>query len=85
MGFFYFIIGVIVGLSLLAALPLFVAILGVAIAIGFIIVLPLLVSLLILFGIIAVTPALAYGLAIATVIIILWMSDRRRRPSGGSG
>jgi hypothetical protein len=85
MGFLYFIIGVIVGLSLLAALPLFVALLGVALAIGFIIVLPLFFSVLILLGIIAVTPALAYGLAIAVLIIILWMSDRRRRPSGGSG
>ncbi|HEV2302693.1 MAG TPA: hypothetical protein VGR91_14080 [Stellaceae bacterium] len=83
MGFLYFIIGVVVGLSLLAALPLFVAILGVAIAVGFVIALPLLFSFLILVGIIAVTPALAYGLAIAVLIIILWTGGRRQRPSGG--
>jgi hypothetical protein len=41
MGFFYFIIGVIVGTLLLVLLPAFIAVLGVALAVGFVIALPL--------------------------------------------
>jgi hypothetical protein len=79
MGLFYFVIGVIIGALLLVLLPLFIAALGVAIAIGIVIALPLIAALLVLFGIIAVAPAVGYGLLIAALLIVLWTSDRKRR------
>jgi len=79
MGFFYFIIGVIVGTLLLVLLPLFIAVLGVALAVGIAIALPLIAAILVLVGIIAVAPAVGYGLVIATLLIALWVSDRKRR------
>jgi hypothetical protein len=51
MGFFYFVIGVIVGTLLLVLLPLFIAVLGVALAVGFAIALPLIAAVLVLVGI----------------------------------
>ena len=36
-------------------------------------------ALLILVGIIAVAPAVGYGLLIAALLIALWTSDRKRR------
>jgi hypothetical protein len=79
MGFFYFIIGVIVGVFLLVLLPAFIAVLGVALAVGFVIALPLIAALLVLIGIIAVAPAVGYGLLFAALLIALWTSDRKRR------
>jgi hypothetical protein len=79
MGLFYFIIGVIVGTLLLILLPLFIAMLGVALAIGVVIALPLIAALLVLLGLVAVAPALGYGLLIAALLIALWVSDRKRR------
>ncbi len=55
----------IVGTLLLALLPLFIAVLGVALAVGIVIGLPLIVAFLVLIGLIAVAPAVGYGLAIA--------------------
>lgn len=81
MGFFYFIIGVIIGTLLLVLLPLFIAVLGVALAIGVVIALPLIAAFLVLVGLIAVAPAVGYGLAIAALLIALWLSDRKRRQS----
>jgi hypothetical protein len=78
MGFFYFVIGVIIGSLLLVLLPLFIAALGVAVAIGIVIALPLIAAVLVLLGIIAVAPSVGYGLAIAA-LIALWVSDRKRR------
>ena len=79
MGFLYFIIGVIVGTLLLILLPLFIAVLGVALAIGVVIALPLIAAALVLFGLIALAPAIGYGLVIAALVIALWVSDRKRR------
>ncbi len=79
MGFFYFIIGVIIGAFLIVLLPLFIAVLGVAVAIGIVIALPLIAALLVLVGIVAVAPAVGYGLLIAALLIALWTSDRKRR------
>jgi len=79
MGFFYFVIGVIIGAFLIVLLPLFIAALGVVVAIGIVIALPLIAALLVLFGIIAVAPAVGYGLLIAALLIALWTSDRKRR------
>jgi hypothetical protein len=79
MGLFYFIIGVIVGTVLLILLPLFIAVLGVALAIGVVIALPLIAALLVLIGLVAVAPAVGYGLLIAALLIALWVSDRKRR------
>jgi len=79
MGFFYFVIGVIVGVLLLVLLPLFIAALGVVVAIGIVIALPLIAAVLVLVGIIAVAPAVGYGLLIAALLIALWTSDRKRR------
>lgn len=79
MGLFYFVIGVIVGILLLILLPLFIAVLGVALAIGVVVALPLIASLLVLFGLVAVAPAVGYGLLIAALLIALWVSDRKRR------
>ena len=41
MGFFFFVIGVLVGIALLVLLPVFIAVLGAALAIGLVIALPL--------------------------------------------
>jgi len=79
MGFVYFVIGVIVGVFLLVLLPVFIAVLGVVIAIGFVIALPLIAAVLVLLGIIAVAPAVGYGLLIAALLIALWTSDKKRR------
>jgi hypothetical protein len=79
MGFLYFVIGVIIGAFLLVLLPLFIATLGVVIAIGIVIALPLIAAVLVLVGIIAVAPAVGYGLLIAALLIALWTSDRKRR------
>jgi hypothetical protein len=79
MGFFYFVIGVIIGSLLLVLLPLFITVLGVAVAIGIVIALPLIAAALVLVGIIAVAPALGWGLVIAALLIALWVSDRKRR------
>jgi hypothetical protein len=79
MGFFFFIIGVIVGIFLLVLLPPFIAVLGVTLAVGIVIALPLIAAVLVLVGIVAVAPAIGYGLAIAALLIALWVSDRKRR------
>jgi antibiotic biosynthesis monooxygenase (ABM) superfamily enzyme len=79
MGFFFFIVGVIVGTLLLVLLPLFIAVLGVALAVGIVIALPLIAAVLVIVGVIAVAPAVGYGLLIAALLIALWTSDRRRR------
>jgi hypothetical protein len=79
MGLLYFIIGMIVGTFLLILLPLFIAVLGVALAIGVVIALPLIAAALVLFGLIALAPAIGYGLVIAALVIALWVSDRKRR------
>src|SRR5439155_3802052 len=81
MGFIYFIIGVIIGAFLLVLLPLFIAVLGVVLAVGIVIALPLIAALLVLLGIIALAPAIGYGLAIAALVIALVVSDRKRRQS----
>jgi hypothetical protein len=85
MGFFFFIVGVLVGTLFLVLLPLFIAVVGVVLAIGIVIALPVIAALLIVFGIIAVAPAIGYGLAIAAILIALWLSDRRRRQVPWSG
>ncbi len=79
MEFLYFVIGVLVGTLLLVTLPLFVAVVGVALAIALLIALPLIAAILILFGIIALAPAIGYGLLLAAILIALWASDRKRR------
>ena len=79
MGFFYFIIGVIVGTLLLVLLPLLIAALGVVVAIGIVLALPLIAAVLVLVGIIALAPAVGYGLLIAALLIALWTSDKKRR------
>ena len=79
MGLFYFIVGVIVGALLLVLLPAFIAVLGVALAVGLVIALPLIAAVLVLVGIIALAPAIGYGLAIAALLIALWAGDRKRR------
>jgi hypothetical protein len=76
---FLFIIGVLIGMLLLALLPLFIAALGVVAAIGLVVALPLVAAVLILIGIVALAPALGYGLVIAAILIALWLSDRKRR------
>ena len=40
---------------------------------------PSVAALLVLVGIIAVAPAVGYGLLIAALLIALWTSDRKRR------
>lgn len=85
MGFFFFIIGVLVGTLLLVLLPLFIAVLGAVAAIGLVIALPLIAAILILVGIVSLAPAIGYGLAIAAILIALWLSDRKRRQASWSG
>jgi hypothetical protein len=79
MGFVFFVIGLIVGVFLLVLLPLFIAVLGVTLAVGIVIALPLIAAVLVVVGIVAVAPAIGYGLAIAALLIALWVSDRKRR------
>jgi hypothetical protein len=79
MGFVLFVIGLIVGVFLLVLLPLFIAVLGVTLAVGIVIALPLIAAVLVVVGIVAVAPAIGYGLAIAALLIALWVSDRKRR------
>ena len=85
MGFLFFIIGVLVGMLFLVLLPLFLAVLGAVVAIGLVIALPLIAAALILIGIVALAPAIGYGLAIAAILIALWTSDRKRRRLGWQG
>ena len=85
MGFLFFIIGVLVGMLFLVLLPLFIAALGAVVAIGLVIALPLIAAALILIGIVALAPAIGYGLAIAAILIALWTSDRKRRRLGWQG
>jgi hypothetical protein len=85
MGFLFFIIGVLVGMLLLVLLPRFIAALGAVVAIGLVIALPLIAAALILIGIVALAPAIGYGLAIAAILIALWTSDRKRRRLGWQG
>jgi hypothetical protein len=83
MGFIYFIFGILVGIWLIAALPLLLATLGLALALGIALTVPLLAAVLFFLGILAAIPALGYGLAIAALLILLWASERKRRqPSG---
>ncbi len=79
MGLFYFFVGLLAGILLLAALPFVIALIGAVFAITLFTALPLILALLILFGVIAAAPTLAYGLAIAALLILLWAHDRRRR------
>jgi hypothetical protein len=60
-------------------LPLLIAVLGAGFTLGLVIILPLLLAVSILLGILAAAPTIAYGLAIAAVLILLWASDRRGR------
>jgi hypothetical protein len=69
----------------LVLLPLFIAVLGAVVAIGLVIALPLIAAALILIGIVALAPAVGYGLAIAAILIALWTSDRKRRRLGWQG
>jgi hypothetical protein len=79
MAFFWFVFGVLVGLLGLVLLPLLIAVLGAALALGLVVVLPLLLVVAVLLGVFAATPTIAYGLAIAAVLILLWASDRKGR------
>jgi hypothetical protein len=79
MAFVWFLFGLLVGLFGLILLPLLIAALGAAIGLGLVVVLPLVLAVLILFGILAATPTIAYGLAIAAVLFLLWASDRKGR------
>jgi hypothetical protein len=79
MGFFYFVFGVLVGIVLIALLPLLIVVLGATLAVGFLVALPLIVAVMILVGVLAMAKTLFYALAIAALLIALWASDRRRR------
>lgn len=79
MAVLWFVFGMLVGLFGLVLLPLLIAALGAAFALGLVVILPVLLAVLILFGILAATPAIGYGLAIAAVLILLWASDRKGR------
>jgi hypothetical protein len=79
MAFLWFLFGVLVGLFGLILLPLLIAVLGAVFALGLVVILPLLLALLILFGILAAAPTIGYGLAIAAILILLWVSDRKAR------
>jgi hypothetical protein len=79
MALLWFFLGVLVGLFGLVLLPLLIAVLGSAFALGLVVILPLLLAVAILFGIFVSVPAIAYGLAIAAVLILLWASDRKGR------
>jgi hypothetical protein len=75
----WFVLGVLVGLFGLILLPLLIAVLGTAFTLGLVVILPLLLAVSILFGILAAAPTIAYALAIAAVLILLWASDRKGR------
>jgi hypothetical protein len=79
MALIWFFLGAIAGALLLFLLPVVVAVLGAALAIGILIALPLILAILILLGILAAAPALGYGLLLATALIALWASDRKKR------
>jgi hypothetical protein len=79
MAFFWFLFGVLIGLCGLVLLPLLIAVMGAVFALGLVVILPLLLACLILFGILAAAPTLAYGLAIAAILVLLWASERRRQ------
>jgi hypothetical protein len=79
MAVLWFVFGVLVGLFGLVLLPLLIAALGFAFSLGLVVLLPMLIAVLILFGILAATPAVGYGLAIAAVLILLRASDRKGR------
>ena len=79
MALLWFVLGVLVGLFGLVLLPFLIAVLGTAFALGLVVILPLLLAVSILLGILAAAPAIAYGLAIAAVLILLWASDRKGR------
>ncbi len=83
MGLFYFMIGVFVGISLLAAVPLLLAVLGVALAVAMAMTLPLLAAAFLVFGILAAIPAFGYGLAIAALLALLWANERKRQQMSG--
>jgi hypothetical protein len=85
MGFIYFIFGILVGIWLIAALPLLLATLGLALALGIALTVPFLAAVLFFLGILAAIPALGYGLAIAALLILLWASERKRRQTSGRG
>jgi hypothetical protein len=85
MGFIYFIFGVLVGIWLIAALPLLLATLGLAFALAIALTLPLFAAALFFLGILAAIPALGYGLAIAALLILLWASERKRHQQSGRG
>ena len=78
MGFIWFFIGAVVGVFLLAVLPLMVAVAGAVLAIGCLVALPLLLAILILAGILAAAPALGYGLLLAALLVALWANERRK-------
>jgi hypothetical protein len=78
MALLWFLIGAVVGASLLVVLPFVVAVMGAVPAISLLIALPLLFAILILVGVLAAAPALGYGLLFAVVLIALWASDRRK-------
>jgi len=78
-GLLWFLLGVLFGLFGLVLLPLLVAVLGTALALGLVVILPLVLAVSILLGILAAAPTIAYGLAIAAVLILLWASDRKGR------
>jgi len=48
-------------------------------SIGIVVTLPLILAVLILIGIVALAPALGYGLLLAAILIALWSSDRKER------
>jgi hypothetical protein len=75
----WFVLGVLVGLFGLVMLPLLIAVLGTGLVLWLVIILPLLLAVSILLGILAAAPTIAYALAIAAVLILLWASDRNRR------
>jgi hypothetical protein len=79
MALLWFLLGIVIGLLGFVLLPLLVAVLGAVCALGLVVVVPLLLAVLILGGILSAAPTIAYGLAIAAVLILLWTSDRKRR------
>lgn len=79
MAFLWFVLGVLAGLLGLVLLPLLIAALGAVLALGLVVILPLGLAVLILVGILAGAPMIAYALAIAAVLILLWVSDRKGR------
>lgn len=85
MGLFYFLFGVLAGIALIALLPFLLALFGVALAIGLFLALPLIVAVALMIGLLAMTPAFVYGLAIAALLVALWASERHRLPPASPG